>query len=153
MATRILLFDEDANGRALLSYYLKEHGYEVLGYAAPLSCELVSRQRCTCPRPAACADVMIAGMTMPGMNGLDLIRLKKRRGCHLPPQNKAVASVTISADQSREIDSLGCRFLQKPFNFSKILAWVRDCEKNIPHNRTLVKIEDLWLTSVTSAFH
>lgn len=143
--TRILLFEDEATTRRMLTTYLRSKGFEVLDFSTPVNCALVTQQKCTCPREYACADVIITDMNMPHMSGLDLIRFQMEKGCHAPPQNKAVISAALSPEQVQEFQALGCYYLRKPFKLQELLDWVHSCEQNIPANRKLTEVEEAWL--------
>lgn len=147
MPTRILLFEDDPDTRKLFCTFLEAHGFEVLAFPSPLSCSLVTRGGCWCPREHVCADVIITDMKMPGMTGLELIRFQRDHACKAPPQNKAVISAALSAEQKQEFLELGCRCLGKPVKLAELLEWVRQCEAAIPPGRQLTPARDLWLTA------
>ena len=143
MKMRILFFeDEDAIRRPLCTF-LRAKGYEVLDFPSPLSCPLVTNQECTCPRDRACADLVITDMKMPGMTGLEMVRLMAEKGCHTSTKNKIVISSAITPEQAVEFRTLGCHYLPKPFELEEVLGLVQVCEKNIPLDRELVPVEDL----------
>lgn len=147
MRGRILFFGTIDMMDSLYSLYLRSNGYEVLHFSSPSSCALVVQQTCTCPRDHVCADMIVAEMDMEGMTGLELIRLQNERGCHAPPQNKAVLSMELTAKQKEEFRVLGCISLEKPFRLIDLVAWVSECEKNIPPDRKLVPSEILMATT------
>jgi CheY-like chemotaxis protein len=89
---------------------------------------------------------VITDMNMPGMTGLELIRMMADKGCHAPPKNKIVISPSLTTEQHEEFRGLGCHFLPKPFQLSELLALIQECEKNIATDRQLAPIEDLWKT-------
>lgn len=144
LRTRILLFEDEATTRRMLTTYLRTKGFEVLDFSTPVNCALMMEQRCTCPREHACADVIITDMNMPHMSGLELIRFQMEKGCHAPPQNKAVISAALSPEQVEEFRTLGCHYLRKPFKLQELLDWIRSCEQNIPAGRKLTEIEEAW---------
>jgi CheY-like chemotaxis protein len=143
MNTRILFFgDSDIMGN-LYNLYLRSKGYEVLHFTSPRTCALVSNQSCTCSRKHACADIILTEMDLEGMTGLDLIRQQKERGCNAPPRNKAVLSTGLNKKQEQDFRDIGCISLKKPFRLIDLIAWVNECEKNIPPDRKLVPREEL----------
>jgi len=144
MRTRILLFEDEATTRRMLTTFLRAKGFEVLDFTSPVNCALVTEQKCSCPREHACADVIITDMNMPHMSGLELVRFQLEKGCHAPPQNKAVISAALTPEQVQEFRALGCCYLRKPFKLQDLLDWVRACEQNIPVGRKLTKIEESW---------
>ena len=148
MQARVLLFEDDESTRNLVGMYLRVKGYEVLDFVSPVTCALVSEKKCECPRNHACADMVITDMNMPGMTGLQLIRYQIEKGCHAPPQNKAVISAALTREQEQEFCALGCRCLRKPFKLPDLLNWVRSCEENIPADRELEPVEVLLKAAV-----
>ena len=146
MRIRILLFEDEHAVRRPLSNFLRSKGHEVLEFPSPLSCTLMADKQCDCTRDHACADMMITDMKMPEMTGLELIRMMKERSCHTPPKNKVVITSSLTPEQSMEIQNLGCHFLPKPFHFEDIFSLVEDCEKNVPPDRKLASVEEIWDT-------
>ncbi|MBW2476436.1 MAG: response regulator [Deltaproteobacteria bacterium] len=153
MTTRFLIFDDNSHVRTMLSLFLKQQGYDVLGFDSPLSCDLLAQQSCSCPRSTACADAMVTAMNMPRMSGPELIRFQQKRGCHLPIKNIAIGSSRLREDQKDQLKTLGCSFLSKPFNFNQISTWAKSCQARVTPHRTLVPLEELWKTVVKAAFH
>lgn len=146
MQPRTIIFEDDTSLRRLLSTVLRGRGHEVLDYASPVTCALVVEGRCRCPRERACADIIMTDMRMPGMTGLELIRLQHDLGCKAPPQNKAVISAQLSLEQQIEVASLGCHFIAKPFHLRTLLKWVEGCEARLAEGRVLAGREVMQLT-------
>lgn len=147
MQRRILLFEDEEAVRKLYGIYLRSKGYEVLEFATPVTCALIAENRCTCPRDYACADMIITDMNMPQMSGLELIRYQLAKGCHAPPQNKAILSAGLTPEQEEEARALGCRYLRKSAGLKELWAWLGLCEQHIPADRHLVATEALWSTA------
>lgn len=143
MTKRILIFGNQAGIRKMYSFFLRSKGYEVLHFPSPATCALIVDQKCTCPRDHVCADIILADMDMQEITGLELIRCQKELGCHAAPQNKAVLSTGLTAIQKQEIMDLGCHSFLMPFRLQYLLAWVKECEKNIPPERQLAPYKDL----------
>ena len=146
MKIRILLFEDEHAIRRPLCVFLRARGYEVLDFPSPMTCSLVTEKKCTCSRDRACADLVITDMKMPGMTGLELIRMMAEKGCQASTQDKIVISSTITPEQAVEFRTLGCHYLPKPFQMEELLSLIRVCEKNIPRDRKLVPVEELWET-------
>jgi two-component system phosphate regulon response regulator OmpR len=112
MANRILLVDDDADLRELLSTYLTRHGIEVatLGHARSLA------RRLEQDRP----DALVLDITLPGIDGLAVLRALRAQGDDLP--------VLLLSGLSEEVDrivglELGADdYLGKPFNPRELLA-------------------------------
>ena len=143
---RILLFEDEHVIRRPLCVFLRSRGYEVLDFPSPLTCTLVTEQKCTCSRDRACADLVITDMKMPGMTGLELIRMMAEKGCHASTGAKIVISSGLTPEQAVELRTLGCHFLPKPFQMQELLALIEVCELDIPPDRELVPVEELWKT-------
>lgn len=141
--TRILIFGDKENTASLYCIFLRSKGYEVLHYPSPATCALVARQTCACPRDHVCADMLLAEMDMEGITGLELIQRQSERGCRAIPQNKAVISAGLKYGQEKEIRALGSISFQKPLRLMDLLAWVSECEQNIPPGRELTPYEEL----------
>jgi DNA-binding response OmpR family regulator len=146
MKTRILLFEDEPAIRRPLCAFLRAQGYEVLDFHSPMACTLVAEQKCTCSRDRACADLVITDMKMPGMTGLELIRMMAVKGCRTSTKDKILISSGVSPEEAVEFQTLGCHYLPKPFQLEELLALVQACEKNIPPDRQLVPVEELWKT-------
>jgi CheY-like chemotaxis protein len=144
MSTRILFFGDKEKTADLYCNYLRSRGYEVLHFASPLYCTLMSQKSCTCSPNQFCADIIITEVNLEGMTGLELVRLQIERGCNAPPNNKAILSAGLTKAQEQELCALGCIFLKKPFRLMDLIAWVNECEKNIPPHRKLVPHEELF---------
>lgn len=143
MKTRILYFGDEDEARNLYSFFLRAKGYEVFHFSTAETCSLICEQRCTCPSDQVCADIVFADMDIHGMTGLELVRHQKEMGCNSPAENKVIIATELSAKEQQEVDFLGCHFLKKPFSPRELLAWVNECEKNIPPGRKLVPPEQL----------
>ena len=100
MKIRILLFEDEHAIRRPLCVFLRARGYEVLDFPSPMTCTLVTEKECTCSRDRACADLVITDMKMPGMTGLELIRMMAKKGCHASTRDKIVISSTITPARS-----------------------------------------------------
>ncbi|HAD03255.1 MAG: hypothetical protein A2091_08250 [Desulfuromonadales bacterium GWD2_61_12] len=145
MQPRTIIFENDTELRRLLCTVLRGRGHEVLDYASPVACALVAEQRCRCPRDMPCADIILTDLRMPGMTGLELLRLQRELGCKALPQNKAVISAQLSQEQHNELSLLGCHCIAKPFHIRALLNWVESCEARIVESRILTGRETIYL--------
>lgn len=140
---RIIFFGDQKGIGSLYSLYLRSKGYEVFHYPSPMSCALMSQQKCTCPRDHVCADIIITEMEMEGMSGLDLIRHQYESGCRARPRNKAIISDKFTSKQEQEANALRCKLLRKPFRLIDVVEWIKECEQRIPVNRELTPFNEL----------
>jgi hypothetical protein len=74
---------------------------------------------------------------MPRMNGLELLQEQSRHGCKLTRENKAVMSGYLDEESHRKIKQLRYAFFQKPIDFSKVSAWLDECEKRVDLSQPL----------------
>lgn len=139
MKPRTLIFEDDPALRKLLRIVLGARNHEVLDFATPVACALLTEQHCSCPRESACADIVLTDMRMPKMSGLELLQLQQAMGCKALPANKALVSAQIDAAQREELSRLGCQFISKPFRLHTLLQWVEACEKRIAAGRELTE--------------
>ena len=146
MKMRILLFEDEHAIRRPLCVFLRARGYEVLDFPSPITCTLVTEKQCTCTRDRACADLVIADMKMPGMTGLELIRMMAEKGCHASTQDKIIISSSLTPEQIVELRTIGCHYFPKPFHLEELLKLIHVREQHIPPDRKLVPVEELWKT-------
>lgn len=146
MKLRILVFEDEFVIRKPICTFLRSNGHEVLDFPSPVTCALVSENKSVCPRDHACADLVITDMNVPGMTGLELVRMLAAKGCHAPPKNKIVISSALTPAQEAEFRALGCHYLHKPFQLDELWHLVQYCEENTPPDRELAPIEDLLKT-------
>src|SRR5215469_11798213 len=111
----IFIVDDDAPTRDSLRLLLEAEGFEACEFAAGTAfLDIV--------RPAE-GDCLILDLTMPGMNGFEVLAELRRRGDSLP-----VIIVTAHADPAtRSRASAGGAFglVEKPHRASELLALVR----------------------------
>jgi len=68
---------------------------------------------------------------MPGMSGVEIVRLQAQIGCPVDVRNKAVASADFVNEGQKMIKELGCTSFSKPFQLSRLFTWLDDCKKRI----------------------
>lgn len=147
LPTRILFFGDHEEIGNLYSLFLRTKGYEVLHFPSPVTCALINKQKCTCPRDYACADILIADMDMEAMTGLELIRHQNEKECRVLSEHRAVISKVFTFEQEHEAAALGCKTLLKPFRLMAMMEWVKKCEMNIPPARKLTPHNELLETA------
>ncbi|MDR7273247.1 response regulator transcription factor [Catenuloplanes atrovinosus] len=102
---RVLVADDDANVRRLLSMTLRAAGFEVL--TAP------DRVRAVAAAASARPDVVVLGLTVPGV-------ADEMRASEAPP-----AVLFLTARQSPEQRPGEAAYLSKPFALADLVARVR----------------------------
>src|SRR5579883_1176166 len=113
----LLVVDDDPNNRDLLSRRLSRAGYQV--QSAEGAQEALRKLQ------SAEYDLVLLDSMMPGMSGVDLLRLL--RGTH-SPEELPVIMVTALVDSDRVVEALSAGandYITKPIDFSVALARVR----------------------------
>ena len=132
MKLRILVFDDDADTRAMLKTALSSKGHEVRSLADPTEFPFISRESCPCPPDEPCADVLIADNIMPNIEGIDFFKTLKSRGCQpLVKGNVAIMSGYLTIHYMNELNNLGIHYFRKPFTLSDIFDWIDKCQTRI----------------------
>ena len=132
---RVIICDVDGDLLNTLSYYFAVRGdYEILTYHEPSFCSMwADNTACSSP----CADVMIAGIAMPGVNGVNLYNTQSRGGCAVPIKNKALICGDFEDNAIREIVEVGCVIIEKPIDLNKVTAWLQHREQQIDLSQPL----------------
>lgn len=138
---RIYVFDDDPAITRLLQLVLSNKGHRVETFQDPTYCQIYRNDRCQCPQEYPCADVVISDIMMPQMNGIDLLRMQRDKGCKAPAANKALMSAKTDMKQQRAVEELGCHFIKKPFKLTAICNWVEECAERLPQERQLAPIQ------------
>ena len=131
---KILVFEPENSLRELLRIYLAGQGHEVLAFPDPAVCPLfteLEEEDCFCPNSSPCSDVVIIDNKMPRISAIDFLKLQRRRGCKALDANKAVMSASMTQQLEEVITEFGCHHIKKPFQLSKINAWVDECLKRV----------------------
>ncbi len=124
---RAIVFDDDIVVTGLLKKFLTLRDYDVLTFLEPRICPIYEDST-ECGTNHACADIMIVDFSMPGMNGVEMLKAQSARKCKLSPRNKALMTGYSDAFDRGAIEALGCAFFEKPLDFNKLAAWFDECE-------------------------
>lgn len=119
LSGRILVVDDEATSRKMLSMYLAQHGYEVeTTESGEQALELLG------VRPY---DILLLDLMMPGMDGYQVLaRLKE--DIHLRDIPVIVVSAVEDAQGVARLIEMGAHdHLTKPFNAQLLIARVRAC--------------------------
>ncbi len=108
----ILVIDDDKNQRSMLSFSLRDHGYDVV--AAAGGEEAVSELRAR-PFQAAVCDVK-----MPGMDGLETLRRLKEANPGLKVVMATGYATAASAAKSMRLGAVN--YLAKPYELGELFA-------------------------------
>ena len=114
-APRILIVDDDAGQRSLLHSFLKSQGFETIPVDSGARALEVLR--------AQPISMMISDVRMPGMSGLETLRLARKEHPVLP-----VLLVTAYADVKEAVGAMrdgALNYLAKPIDLDELLATVQ----------------------------
>ena len=128
---RVIVFEDDLAVSGLLKKMLQRFGHDVRTFPDPTACPVYRNPECDCPMETPCADALITDIMMPNMNGIELLRLQRRRGCKALDANKALMSAATTPQQRAAVEELGCHFFQKPFKMSEVRQWLNECAERI----------------------
>jgi len=137
---RIIIFEDDEALSSLFKMTLQEDGHEVLTFSDPTVCPVLQNYKAKCPQKHPCADVVISDINMPNMDGLELLRILKSRGCKALDANRALMSADTSNEQREAVKELGCKFFVKPFKLNDVKRWLEECATRIPDGRLLAQL-------------
>ena len=132
----VFVVDDDSSTRELLAWLMKRHGLPVEAFADARSFLEIYRPEFP--------GVLVLDLDMPGMSGLDLQQYLKDQGVQLPViflSGRADVPKAVKAVREGAID-----FVEKPFDYRRIVALVEDClkrdaEARAQHERKRVRAE------------
>jgi CheY-like chemotaxis protein len=129
---RVIVIEDDPTISGLFKKVLQGYGCDVRTFPDPTAaCAVFCSPECDCRMEQPCTDALITDMVMPNMNGLDLLRLQRKRGCKALNANKALMSAITTPQQQAAVAELGCHFFRKPFNLSEVKQWIKECAERI----------------------
>jgi len=138
---RAIVIDDEVCIRDMLKTFLSRRGFDVIAHETPVMCPVYSDNSETCNEKQKCADVFITDLTMPGLNGIDLIEKQKKNGCKINARNKAIISGNIDTHTVEMVCNTGSVCFSKPFRLSEIAGWLKECQEGIDLNDPLENIE------------
>ena len=113
--TRILIVDDDPGQRSLLETFLRSQGFEtVLADSGKKALETLRTGK---------FDMMISDVRMPGLSGLETLRLARQEYATLP-----VLLITAYTDVRDAVAAMrdgAVNYLSKPIDLDELLAGVR----------------------------
>lgn len=134
---RVIIFDDESILLELLEFYFDKWGYEVFSYQTPIVC-MFNGCAGSCESLAPCADLVLSDFQMPQMTGMQLFQLQTQRGCRIDNKMKAIMSGRADGELLTQCKDLGYSFFEKPFDWSKLYTWTRECEKHFDLSGQLV---------------
>lgn len=124
VSLRILLVDDDVNLLMLMWKELEKKGYSTVAVTtAEEALQLVESEK---------FHIVISDVSLPGLNGLELIRLVKKRDVFLQVIVMTDLSAMQNAVQALELGAV--EYLVKPFvNMSELVQAVEGCEAKLAY--------------------
>ena len=117
MVQRVLIVDDETNHRRALSISLRMEGYEVLEAADGQSAlEVLAVEH---------ADVVVADLMMPRVDGLELARRLRFSKPHTKIILMSAYHLTRAQIDRAQVGEI--RFLPKPYPFEMLAQLLRDC--------------------------
>jgi FixJ family two-component response regulator len=116
-AQTVYVVDDDGSTREVLAWLMKRHAIACETFADAKS--FLERYRSGAP------GCLVLDLHMPGMSGLDVQRVLKKQGVQIPViflSGRADISTAVEAVKSGAFD-----FIEKPFDYKRIVALVREC--------------------------
>lgn len=133
---RITILDDDKDLREMLATALSTKGHEVSAFSDPTEVSFFHGDVCPCKPQKSCADVLIADIVMPKIEGIDLIKKLKTDGCWpLSIGNVAIMSGYLTLHYMNELNDMGIHYFRKPFELDEIYKWVEDCKERLEATR------------------
>jgi two-component system OmpR family response regulator len=114
LATRILIVDDDAGIRTLISSFLDKHGYQTATAGSPAEMRALLKQRRY--------DLIVLDVMMPGEDGLSALRSLQRRD---GPPVIMLSAVGSDVDRIVGLEMGAEDYLPKPCNPRELLARIR----------------------------
>ncbi len=129
---RIMVLDDDKDIRALLKTALASKGHEVTIFENPAEFPFLHNKDCPCKPDNSCADVLIADIVMPNIEGIDFIKRLKAQGCWpLTVGNVAVISGYLTLHYMNDLNDMAIHYFRKPFELKDVFDWVEKCQERL----------------------
>lgn len=131
---RTLVVEDEKHLNRMISEAIQDEGYSVD------SCfnGLEALELCAC----AAYDVIVLDIMMPKMDGFELVRRLRERGCKAPVVY--LTSRDSVSDKVRELEAGGDYYMVKPFDFRELIAVIHVMTRKTSGNRSNVyEIADL----------
>ena len=128
---RVAIIEDDIAMSDLLKCILNGFDCDVQTFPDPTFFPVLCTPECNCPVDNLCADALLTDMMMPNMDGIEFLKLQRKRKCKTLNANKALMSAITTPYQQTSVKELGCLFFRKPFKLSEIKQWIDDCAERI----------------------
>lgn len=129
MKLRIMIIDDEQCIRDSLKWHLEDLGHAVTAEPEPFHCNVYRGE--SCPKSAACTDVLLIDQNLPFMTGLEFIRQLKEKGCKGITSHMLLMSGDTTSIDHGMAQTLGCTVVQKPMSFEFLGAWLETVKAHI----------------------
>jgi two-component system response regulator TtrR len=122
----VFVVDDDSSTREVLAWLMKKEGLAVRTF--PDAASFLAGY------PANAPGCLILDLNLPGMDGLDLQQYLKENGVSLP-----VLFLSGGADVPQAVRAVregAVDFVQKPFDYKRVVALVRECIERDARSRS-----------------
>lgn len=121
MSQMICVVDDDEDVRDVIKYALELEGLQTLPFSDPYEAESVLSKF----DPSDLPSLMILDYYMPNMNGLDFIKLMRRKYSQTLGQIPIILSTAYVFDETFTLPK-GIKLLEKPWSISDLLEIISD---------------------------
>lgn len=137
MNYRVLVLGFSDDDRRVLSIILKLEGYEVIASSEPMCCPVYSRCGGVCPYGAACTDFIFIDLQRANISTFDLLEAQSRGHCSVSLDRKAVFTNSLTEEEVKRAEKLGCKIFKIPYRYKEITNWLSKKQKAIAPERKL----------------
>jgi CheY-like chemotaxis protein len=116
MSQKICIVDDDEDVRDVIKYALELEGLQTLSFSDPFDAESVLSKF----DPSDLPSLMILDYYMPNMNGVDFIKLLRRKYSQTLGQIPIILSTAYVFDETFRLPD-GVKLLEKPWSISDLL--------------------------------
>jgi len=131
---KIVIVDDEECIRESIRMHLSEQGHEVFTATEPTMCDVYCGRPCSKKNP--CGDVLMIDQNMRTKKGLDFFKEMQQNGCLGVAANKVVMSGSMNEEEMALAESLGCKFILKPFTLPQVDRFIEEAQNRILSSRT-----------------
>lgn len=137
---RTFLIDDNEGFLIAFQMRLEEKGHQVVVFHDAANSIFMQERGCGCSHEEVCGDLLIVDQQMPGMTGLELIRMLTDKGCHGIIRHAAIMSGWLTEAEEAEARALNCEVFHKPFEFQEIHDWLMKQQEQVDLSRPLAPL-------------
>ena len=132
---RAVIFDDDIDVLSFLRRIMQRRGYEVKTYDRPVDSPLYQCSECPCSLyDSECPDLIISDVSMPVVNGVQLLESSIKKGCRCRHLALITGSGLMESDLIR-MAKYGTRYFLKPLDLDEFYSWLDRVEREVGSSR------------------